>query len=100
MPTRSTLTASACVRLYSISKMHVFPVLALEKRTFSLASKRVTANIVFLVIIIIIIIIIKFGYIQSGGCEGVSWVFGIESYTGIYQRAVSIEILLESRLTK
>ena len=78
MPTRSTLTASACVRLYNISKMHVFPVLALEKRTFSLASKRVTANIVFLVIIIIIIIIIiKFGYIQSGGCEGVSWVFGI-----------------------
>ena len=25
--TRSTLTASACVRLYNISKMHAFPML-------------------------------------------------------------------------
>ena len=30
--TQSTLTASACVRLYNISKMHAFPVLALEKK--------------------------------------------------------------------
>ena len=31
-PTRSTSTASACVRLYNISKMHTFPVLAPEKK--------------------------------------------------------------------
>ena len=30
--TRSTLTTGACVRLYNISKMHAFPVLAQEKK--------------------------------------------------------------------
>ena len=29
---RYTLTASACVRLYDISKVHAFPVLVLEKK--------------------------------------------------------------------
>ena len=35
------ITASACVRLYNISKLHAFPVLALEKKNGSVAKTNI-----------------------------------------------------------